>query len=86
MSDATPSQTSWLYEGVWGVLTSVFCVPRMAPALPTIDREDIVYPTSGSSPAVNPSSSRSSSTVPRVGVRKRAAFVSRTASRLNLRS
>lgn len=42
MSDATSSQSSWLYEGIWGMLTSVFCVPRMAPVLPTIDREDIV--------------------------------------------
>jgi membrane protein YdbS with pleckstrin-like domain len=44
MSDSNSSQqqTSWIYEGVWGMLTNVFCVPRVAPVLPTIDREEIV--------------------------------------------
>lgn len=41
-SNSTQQQTSWIYEGVWGMLTNVFCVPRVAPVLPTIDREEIV--------------------------------------------
>ena len=32
----------WAYNGLWGLLSSVFCVPREAPALPSIDDERIV--------------------------------------------
>ncbi len=40
-NEMSTNRTTWIYEGVWGVLTSVFCVPRHAPDLPTIDAEQI---------------------------------------------
>ena len=42
MSGVTEAKLSWVYNGVWGVLTQVFCVPRDAPVLPAIDQEEIV--------------------------------------------
>lgn len=46
MSDSTgeshEQQSSWLYEGVWGMLSGLLCVPRAAPVLPTIESEKIV--------------------------------------------
>ncbi len=42
MSDSTQQRSSWVYEGVWGMLSSVFCVPRNAPVLPALDAEGIV--------------------------------------------
>ena len=40
--DVTPSRLPWLYEGIWGLLTSVFCVPREAPQLPSVESESVV--------------------------------------------
>ena len=38
-----PSQkTSWIYEGIWGVLSNLFCVPRDPPELPFHIAENIV--------------------------------------------
>jgi membrane protein YdbS with pleckstrin-like domain len=34
--------TSWVYEGIWGLLTGLFCVPRMAPELPAMGGEAVV--------------------------------------------
>lgn len=31
----------WLYEGIWGVLTGIFCVPRQPPQLPAMAKEGI---------------------------------------------
>ncbi len=42
MSDATQSRLPWLYEGIWGLLSGVFCVPRDAPTLPSDDASSIV--------------------------------------------
>lgn len=42
MSGAPQEKSSWVYNGIWGVLTQVFCVPRDAPILPTLDTEPIV--------------------------------------------
>ncbi len=42
MSDSTAAKLPWLYEGIWGFLTSVFCVPREAPRLPSVDSESVV--------------------------------------------
>jgi membrane protein YdbS with pleckstrin-like domain len=42
MSDSIEHQSTWVYEGIWGVLSSIFCVPRDAPALPTLDAEKIL--------------------------------------------
>lgn len=44
MSNANDSATaqSWLYEGIWGMLSGFFCVPRTSPILPAIDRESVV--------------------------------------------
>ena len=42
MSDSTDQRSSWVYEGVWGMLSHVFCVPREAPVLPVLDAEEIV--------------------------------------------
>lgn len=42
MSDAINEKSSWVYNGVWGVLTRVFCVPRTAPVLPAQDQEQII--------------------------------------------
>jgi membrane protein YdbS with pleckstrin-like domain len=39
---SSPSRLPWLYEGIWGLLTNVFCVPREAPQLPTVQSESIV--------------------------------------------
>ena len=35
MSKSTEHQVTWIYEGIWGLLSSAFCVPREAPVLPT---------------------------------------------------
>lgn len=32
---------NWLYEGVWGILSTAFCVPRHSPTLPSISTEQI---------------------------------------------
>lgn len=32
---------AWLYEGLWGLLTHAFCVPRFAPVLPVMAEESI---------------------------------------------
>ncbi len=42
MRDSTEQRSSWVYEGVWGMLSNVFCVPRDAPGLPALDAEGIV--------------------------------------------
>lgn len=42
MSDSTEQQSTWIYDGVWGMLSNVFCVPRNAPALPALDANEIV--------------------------------------------
>lgn len=42
MSDSTQVRLSWLYEGIWGFLTHVFCVPREAPHLPRVASESVV--------------------------------------------
>lgn len=39
---STQQPSSWVYDGIWGMLTGVFCVPRHAPTLPAMDVEDIV--------------------------------------------
>lgn len=39
---STPTRLAWVYEGIWGLLTHVFCVPREAPQLPRVDAESIV--------------------------------------------
>lgn len=39
---ATELRMSWLYEGVWGILTNMFCVPRSAPILPAMAAEGII--------------------------------------------
>ena len=41
MSHSLENQSSWVYEGIWGVLSSIFCVPREAPALPALDKDEI---------------------------------------------
>lgn len=41
MSEPAQPSLTWVYEGVWGILSKVLCVPREAPQLPTIDREEI---------------------------------------------
>jgi membrane protein YdbS with pleckstrin-like domain len=35
MSKPTEHQVAWIYEGIWGLLSGAFCVPRAAPELPT---------------------------------------------------
>ena len=42
MSDSDQQRSSRIYEGIWGVLTQIFCVPRDAPVLPTLESEAIV--------------------------------------------
>lgn len=42
MSETSQQRTSWLYEGIWGVLTEVICVPRRAPVLPAMESESVV--------------------------------------------
>ncbi|MDA1229973.1 MAG: PH domain-containing protein [Planctomycetota bacterium] len=34
MSKSPEHQVTWIYEGIWGVLSGAFCVPREAPVLP----------------------------------------------------
>lgn len=34
MSRSVERATAWIYEGLWSVLTDLFCVPREAPTLP----------------------------------------------------
>ena len=34
MSNAAKPSESWIYEGVWGMLSGIFCVPRDPPELP----------------------------------------------------
>lgn len=34
-------KSPWIYEGIWGILTSIFCVPREAPTLPIVESERI---------------------------------------------
>jgi membrane protein YdbS with pleckstrin-like domain len=41
MSGTSEATSSWVYNGVWGVLTQVFCVPRDAPVLPVQGNEEI---------------------------------------------
>jgi len=41
MSDATGPRLTWVYEGLWGLLTKLMCVPRDPPELPTMDTEEI---------------------------------------------
>lgn len=41
MSHSDEHPSTWIYEGIWGLLAGVFCVPRDAPKLPTIDAEAI---------------------------------------------
>ncbi|MGI9474676.1 MAG: PH domain-containing protein [Rubripirellula sp.] len=42
MSSATSPRTSWIYEGIWGMLTSLFCVPRDPPELPLHTKASVV--------------------------------------------
>jgi membrane protein YdbS with pleckstrin-like domain len=42
MSDSTEQRSSWVYEGVWGMLSNIFCVPRDAPALPALNAAGIM--------------------------------------------
>ena len=42
MSNDTLEKKSWIYEGVWGVLSNLFCVPRDPPELPFHVAENIV--------------------------------------------
>lgn len=35
MSKSTEHQVTWIYEGIWGLLSGAFCVPREAPVLPS---------------------------------------------------
>lgn len=42
MSQVINEKSAWVYNGVWGVLTQVFCVPREAPVLPAQDQEQII--------------------------------------------
>ena len=42
MSNTPQPSFSWVYEGIWGLLGRLMCVPRDAPHLPTMDREEIV--------------------------------------------
>ena len=42
MSDSAEHQSSWVYAGVWGLMTGLFCVPRTAPTLPVMQGEQIV--------------------------------------------
>ncbi len=42
MSESTQPKSSRFYDGVWGILTRVFCVPRHAPVLPAFGPEEIV--------------------------------------------
>ena len=39
---STQTRLPWVYEGIWGLLTHVFCVPREAPQLPSVESESIV--------------------------------------------
>lgn len=41
MSGTVQPPTPWIYEGIWAILTGVFCVPRSAPELPTQDAQSI---------------------------------------------
>lgn len=42
MSESATQQSNRLYEGVWGMLSGVFCVPREAPVLPALDSNQII--------------------------------------------
>lgn len=42
MSNTGEQKPSWIYEGVWGMLSNVFCVPRAAPVLPALNSKGIV--------------------------------------------
>ena len=42
MSDAVARPSTWVYDGIWGVLTRLFCVPRVAPELPAMAKEEVV--------------------------------------------
>lgn len=41
MNHSLENQSNWVYEGIWGVLSSLFCVPREAPTLPALDTDEI---------------------------------------------
>jgi membrane protein YdbS with pleckstrin-like domain len=41
VSESTSPRFPWLYEGIWGFLTHVFCLPREAPVLPTVESETV---------------------------------------------
>lgn len=34
MNNPNENQVAWIYDGIWGVLSGAFCVPREAPVLP----------------------------------------------------
>jgi uncharacterized membrane protein YdbT with pleckstrin-like domain len=42
MNEAINDKSSWVYNGVWGLLTQVICVPRTAPVLPVQNQDEIV--------------------------------------------
>ena len=42
MTNTAATHLPWLYDGIWGVLTRVFCVPRQAPQLPSVETESVV--------------------------------------------
>ncbi|MDG2221579.1 MAG: PH domain-containing protein [Rubripirellula sp.] len=41
MSNKPQPSLTWVYEGVWGLLGKLMCVPRDAPHLPVMDHEEI---------------------------------------------
>lgn len=49
MNNSNEPQSTWVYEGVWGMLSSIFRVPREAPLLPTHGAE----PISSRKPSLN---------------------------------
>lgn len=42
MSEATQPSFTWIYEGIWGLLGRMLCVPRHAPTLPSMADESIL--------------------------------------------
>jgi membrane protein YdbS with pleckstrin-like domain len=42
MSETPQPSFSWVYEGIWGLLGRLLCVPRIAPQLPALEKEKIV--------------------------------------------
>ena len=39
--ESSQERRPWLYEGIWGLLTHLFCVPREAPHLPSVEEESV---------------------------------------------